>query len=258
MGIKCYLVTLRLSAMSADSPLPESVSRHIEQCEHCREEAAAYRSLKMALSESLDDGEKCRLTWAEIRASVTAYPVKTSGIRRMLVPVATACTVFLAFAGAFWAMQKSQQPLEPFVKQQQKALVKETMPNPNEALTKVIPQTGQKTEPSATEVAVNEKPDPKPQQKKAHIVYAKKPNRPEPVRHYNKPMVKADPLREETVVVSNAQSEANQVNVESETPVVSTEEHVIGVIGVNMEAPKRNDSYVIHQVSQKRYVSLDL
>lgn len=255
MSIKCCLVTLRLSAMSADSPLPESVSRHIEQCERCRKEAAGYRDLRIALRESLDDGEKCRLTWAEVRPGVTAYPAKTSGVRWLFVPAAAACTVLLAFAGVFWAMQKSQQPVNPAVVKQPNALVK--TPKPDEAPPKVIPQVEPKNEPPVIAEAVNEKPDPKPQREKVHIAYARKSNKPKPVQH-SKPVVKVDPPKVEVVAVSNTQPDAAPVNVESKAPAVNTEEHVIGVVGVNMEAPRRNDSYVIQQVGQKRYVSLDL
>lgn len=119
LRIMCCLVMKKIVAVPADSKLPAWASKHMEVCEHCRLESAAYSKMKSALKEHAKGERSCRLAWGEIRALLPAYPKAVSRIQWRMAYSGIAAfvllLVFISMAGRLWVYRENTHKIRPNV-----------------------------------------------------------------------------------------------------------------------------------------------
>lgn len=248
MSIKCYLVTMRLSAMSADLELSPSMNRHIEQCERCKKEAAAYSNLRKALWTSFDSAEKCEITWAEMRTSAAIYPDEVFRSRWTLILAASAACILLIALIGMWTLHPSKNKTVTAGISYPVTLSVDSTDTDQPPQVFIV----QPDEPNKANI-VADKPVAKPQRTlNRRVVRIKHPA--VAVAKQEKPGNSALPPKKETVTAVPSDKEDNMID----PAAISDEEHVIGVLNMNLEASDTDDLYVIEQSGQHRYVLVDL
>jgi len=92
----CSFVKKEISALTSDTSLPRWASRHIENCEDCRLEAAVYEKMRSNLKVCSESEQDCKLTWRELRLSLPDRPRSVSNTSRQPVYIGVAVAAALA------------------------------------------------------------------------------------------------------------------------------------------------------------------
>ncbi|MEN6519637.1 MAG: hypothetical protein ABFD46_00590 [Armatimonadota bacterium] len=246
MSIKCYLVALWLSAASDGAALPRLIGKHIDGCERCRKEAAAYKRLNTALLDGIASDEKCELTWAEIKASAAFN--KNEAVRPrlpLILSASAACVLLVAIIGTWMLCQPKNEAKIAWIplvttpevnadqdKPQQIALPQQEKPRP---ASKPAVQPAHKPERAAVKQII------KP--RRTVVAEIKK----------EKPVKNIVPQKEEVAEAPNDTQPATANVITS-----NDEEHVIGVMRTTSEVTNNDDLYTPGQGDQPRFVLVDL
>lgn len=247
MKLKCYIIKRVLSCISLGAEHPGYVTRHLQSCDHCRKEAADYARLGKLLKDTCEPDAHCSLTWNDVRASVTTYPSPAPRVRWSTATAFAACLLIIGLA-AIWTVvhfngshpgsELRSVKTIPTQKPADKPHI-ENQPPPKEILVN-IPEAP--TEQDKAPRAIN-----KPRIKFAQDKEIIEPSKTEAI------VKKIETVEPTPETVDNKTNEPN-------ITYMAPEEHVIDVVGVNIDVQDKNnqDSYPIQHVSYCSYASLDM
>ncbi|MEN6371387.1 MAG: hypothetical protein ABFD64_05165 [Armatimonadota bacterium] len=246
MSVKCYLVALWLSAVPDGTALPRLIRKHIDGCERCRKEAAAYKRLSTVLKTGIESDQKCGLTWAEIKASPAFSKNEAARPRLPLILAYSAACVLLAALIGTWML--GQPKNEAKVAQTPTVTAPEVKPDQDKP--QQIAETQQEKPHPAGKPAVQ------PVSKPERVV----------VKQIMKPRHTAvAEVRKGKPVKNMVSGEEKVAETPTDTPSATAnvitgndEEHVIGVMRTAPEAANNDDASISGQGDQPRFVLVDL